>query len=580
MKHYLLAVIGILLGAHTLYAQNARARLLVQSPDGKKVMLLWLLSKWDGDITGFDIKRKDGIDGWVKLNSQPIMPGISMKKDPAIVNADKEEVNKLKARLFKLLTSRKLSETENAGYLQSLANDKALHDMNDMMLHDYEIAQMNGFAYIDYTATKKTDYQYGVFIQGTDIMLAKASWNYGEIPDMNTVKEITSKRGAGTTGVRVMWNADVNKMKAANVAGFNIYRQGIRLNDFPIMATGTGDPSEFAWDDRSANGAYPIQYSISAESIFGIEGIIRSYTYDPANHPDEYRKAEVTEVTPMGYYFKEGINVKWNFPKEYERFIKGFYLEKNNMPGSYVRVSPLIEPAARTYTDKTPSSVSSYIRYRVVAVYNDRTLRNGIEQLYNYFPGNEPPQPQNLIAAIETANKKDLIHLHWDAPIKGDNITAGYVVYNYSTVQNKYVPLNIDHPVKTTNYDFPFIEGSASQYKFYVIAVSKSGAESVASDTVTISMPQSILPPPTITKVFPYNGRAGIQWQYTTVSNLKGFRVFQNKMLIANESELDRNTREFVTPKLATGTYSFTIQAISMEGALSDYSKQVPLRMP
>lgn len=572
------AILGLLLSAQLLRAQEGNANLLVQSPDGKKVMLIWFLKSWNNEITGFDIRRKDGLDNWKKLNNEAILPGISMKKNLSVVESDKSEENKLKAKLYKLLATRKLKETDGPAFLQKMAADeKALHDMSDMMAQDYDLALMNGFAFVDHTVTKKTDYQYGLFIQGTDILLAKAQWNYGEIPDLNTVTEITSRATTKNKGIQLIWNADLNKMKAADVAGFNIYRQGLRLNDNPVTMANPNDPSEFTWNDRSANSAEPIQYSIGAESIFGIEGIIRSYTYNPADHPGEYKKAEVTDVTAMGYYFKEGINVKWAFPKEYERFIKGFYVEKNSLPGHYQRVSGLLDASVRAYTDRTPSSVSSYMGFRIVALYNDRSFVNGIERVYNYFPITEPPAPQGLRATIGMSNKKIAVHLEWDPPMRGDTMTNDYTVYGSEPTSEKFSVINQDHRQRINDYTFYFDPRNKGTYRFYVSATSKAGSESAYSDTVSVQTPPVALQVPSITRVTSDSGRVTIQWRYNNPEDIKGFRLFQSRKPVAGENELKNNAREYTTPKYEAGTYSFTIQAVATDGTLSEMSRPMSI---
>src|SRR5207247_710834 len=150
-----------------------------------------------------------GLQDWVKLNNAPIIPGISMKRDFSGLGANKSEENLLKARLFKLLTSHKLKETDN-NYLQKLNNnEKELDDIMKLISDDYEIALIHGFAFLDHSIRQKTDYQYGLFIAGTAKLLAKVSWNYGQIPDLNAVNEITSRANTKNKGVLIIWNADL-----------------------------------------------------------------------------------------------------------------------------------------------------------------------------------------------------------------------------------------------------------------------------------------------------------------------------------------------------------------------------------
>lgn len=580
MRTSILAILGILLGTQLLFAQNQQVKLLVQSPDGKNVRLVWFLLSGTKDITGFDIKRKEGLQDWVKLNTEPIVPGVSMKRNFQALGATKSEESVLRSHLYKQLASRKLKETDPQ-YIQKLAtDDKALQEVSKKIAADYELALMHGFGFLDHNITRKTDYQYGLFVQGTDQLIAKVSWNYGEIPDLNTVQEITSRSVTGSNGVLVMWNADLRKMNNAHVAGFNIYRQGIRLNTNPINLSNQNEPSEFSWHDRSVNAAAPIQYSISAESIFGIEGIIKSYTYDPADHPAQYKKAEVTEVNSLGYYFKDGISIKWSFSKDYERFIKGFYVEKENMPNGFVRVSGLLEPTTRSFVDVTPSPTSVYLRFRVIAVYNDKTLLPGIERLYSYFPITEPPKPLNLSADIPVTDKKIVVGLHWDNKLAGDSMTDHYKIYINEPGSDRFSLINENFVVKGNKYTYRVPDGISKVYRFYVTAASKVGTESITSDTVSIQTPSSELPTPVITRVVSDSVKIIVQWQYPEVADLKGFTLSLNNKVIATEKELNKNTRQYTIMKSEPGINAFTIRALSESGVLSEYAAPVSVTVP
>jgi hypothetical protein len=489
MKSSVITMFSVLLSVQSLFAQQDNTHLLVQSPDGKTVKLIWFIKKWNSGITGFDIKRKEGLQDWVKLNPEPILPEVSAKKKLSIVESDKTEESRIKAKLYELLAARVIREMVSTDYMRMLNSDeKAVRDIATMISHDYDLALMNGFGYVDHTVTRKTSYQYGIFIQGTNKLLDSVTWNYGQIPDMNVVSEITS-RATGSKGVQVVWNADMNKVKICDVAGFHIYRSGIRLNSIPIVGANARDVSEFTWNDESANSTEPVQYSISAESIFGIEGVIRPHKYDPAEHPKEYKKPIVTEVTSLGYYFKEGTGVKWTFPREYEHFLKGFYIEKDNMPEGYRQVYGMVGPSVRGITDTSSSQVSGYIRLRVIAVYNDRTRTVGTERVYNYFPLREPPVPQNLKAERIKSDQKYAVNLSWDPPMAGDTVTDYYRVYASDPMSGKLQPVTESKPIYKNNFTYIIDQPGAYDWKFSVLSVSKTNAESQFSDTVMVRIP-------------------------------------------------------------------------------------------
>src|ERR1022692_1856838 len=121
MKIYLIIFLLFSFNAKPLFAQNENVTLLVQSPDGKTVKLAWFLKNWSADITGFDIKRKEGLQEWVKLNTEPVLPCISAKKKLSVVDADKNEENAVKAKMFKLIATHKLQETDCTTFPQKLS---------------------------------------------------------------------------------------------------------------------------------------------------------------------------------------------------------------------------------------------------------------------------------------------------------------------------------------------------------------------------------------------------------------------------------------------------------------------------
>lgn len=568
MKMRIVVVIGILFCSQIMFAQ---ANLLVQSPDGKTVKLMWFLKSWNKEITGFDIKRKEGLQNWVKLNREPILPGMSPLKNLSVVETDLVAQSYIRAKVIKLLSSKQQRDMGDSLLLSRLNGDEqVIKELSEMMAYDFDIALMCGFAYNDHTVTHKSEYQYGIFISGTDKMLDSVFWSYGQVPDLNVVTDITSRSITSQAGIRVMWSADMHKAKISDVAVFNIYRDGILLARVPMTSPITNELAELSWYDETANSSVAAMYSISAESIFGIEGIIRSYTYNPEHHPAGYKKAEVSEIKSLGFYFKEGVSVNWNFPAGYERFIKGFYVEKDNMPGGYRQVSGLLDPTARMYIDRSPSPVSDYIRFRVTAVYIDRTVTTGIERLYSYFPISTPPQPQNLQLRGERGDRKYMVYLTWDPRMNGDSMTAAYRVYMMKP-GSRHMELLSEQPVKTNNYTYTVRGGSAFGYSFCVGALGYNKGESLFSDTMSINVPSLDLPAPASSGVSSAGDKIVVKWQYPEIADLKGFRVFQNGVQVASENELGKDVREYATPVMSQGFSSeFALQAVSENGIVSE----------
>jgi hypothetical protein len=579
MKVLITTILFALLGVNAM-AQNDQVNLLLQSPDGKTVKLIWL-PLGHTEITAVDIKRKEGLQDWVKLNRAPIEPGISMRKRLYLVESDKAEVTKLVNKMNELLKTNKLRETDNTFLPRLATDDNAAKELTKLVTQDYDLALMAGFGYVDHTVTKRNSYQYGIFVAGTNKLIASVKWNYGAIPDLNIIKETTSQSEAGKKGINLTWNADVNRMRAEYVAGFNIYRMGMQLNEVPIVATNNYDLSEFNWFDRNAPSNQMHQYSISASTILGLEGIIAPYLYNPADHAKEYKKADVTSVRSLGYYFKDGISIQWTFPKDYERYVKWVYVEKDNIPTGYKRVSPMMSPTTRSFTDTTGSPVNDYVRVRVVAVYNDRTAVNGNDRMYSYFPIPEPPVPLNVRAKGLQEERKYTVSLGWDQPMQGDTITNYYRVYVCDPMSKKLSVVADKVPVKQGTYQYVIQHGTAALYKFAVTATNKHGAESIMSDTIAVQVPSVELPTPAINQVIVASQNIQIKWDYPEIPDVKGFRLFQNQQVIATENELKKNIRDFVTAKLEQGiAYDFTLKAVSENGVISEVSVPAAVTVP
>ncbi len=582
MKTFFISFCAVLAHYTVCLGQSATTNLLAQSPDGKTVKLVWFMNSIPSDFTGFDIKRKDGIGDWVKLNTEPLLPGIALKKSLTIFEKDNTEATRIQNKLKDLIKIGKLKEYDYQSFLSKWKqSDKDIMDIIYMAGQDFDISVMCGFGYVDHTLSQKTDYEYAVFSHANDMMLASVTWNYGEIPDLNVIKEITSQAGNGKKGIKIIWAADEKKVKSNYVAGFNIYKKGIRLNESPIVSIDAAHLSDYFWNDASANAFTADQYSISAQTLFGIEGIIKSYTYEPSQHPEEYKKAVVTSVLSSGYYFKDGITINWSFPLEEEHYLKGFYVEKDNMPDGYKRVSELLSPSTRTFIDKTGSSVSSKIRMRVVALYHDRTSVSGVEMLYSYFPMIDPPKPLNIQVVGGIEHKNFVMRLKWDSIMNGDVVTKRYKVYSYNPTSRRYYVLADTLPVGTTSFTHIAESGLAADYHFFVRAVSLSGMESEPSDTVVAKSLSLELPAPTFIKNVTDGSKVYLMWVYPDVADLLGYRLYADGVLIADENILGKTVKAHIIESVEPGTTTtYSLCAITIRGITGPNSSPAVVTIP
>jgi hypothetical protein len=569
----------------SLYAlgQGDNVHLLAQSPDGHTVKLVWSMNSLPAGFTGFEIRRKDGIGDWHTLNKVALLPGISQKKDLSPFESDNAEATRIREKLRDMLSAGKLKEYDFSVFSEKWsARDKDVLDVLQMASVNFDIAVISGFGFVDHSVIQKMEYQYGLFLKGGDKPIAKTKWNFGAIPDLDAVKEITSKALRSSRGIQLLWTADLARVRSGYVSGFNVYKRGIRLNDRPIQPSGGKEKAEYTFTDAGADPGVADQYSISAESLFGIEGNIRTYEYDPADHPKEYVKPVVTKITSLGFYFKEGIEVKWTYPKDQERFIKGFVVEKDNMPAGYTAVSDVLPEDARIFVDETSSPVSSALRIRVNAVYWDKTVVNGAELLYSYFPLLDPPRPINTKAVVGGDARKPAVKITWDPIINGDSVTRNYHVYMYPAAGGKVEALNDKVPVRQSSFSYPIPRGSSSVLRFYVVAEGRSGGFSNPGDTVQVVTPTTVMPAVTVTKAVAEGNDAVVQWHFGDVSDLAGFRISDGSTLVADEKVLTAGVRYYTIKGAASAgaEHNYTVRAVSASGVISEDAVSMQVVFP
>ena len=583
MKFKPAVTLFLLVCAQILHAQSENASLILQSPHGHAVKMIWFFKSWDSSYNGFDIKRREGLQQeWVQLNKHTIFPCLSVKKDLSNVESEKAETERLKSEEIKDIKNHIYKEIDSLTFLKRLkSDDQFLAEFSNKISEDYDLALMSGFGYVDNSPVRRIDYEYGLFDHRTGTLLAHARWNFGEVPDLDLITEITSRSDLSKRGVQIIWNVDEAKLKAGYVHGFNIYRDGIRLNQDPVTVKYNPEISGYEWFDSSAHSETANQYAISSESMLDIEGIIKPYTYNPADHATKYIRATVSDLAAMGYYFKEGLKISWEFPSSGNRFLSGFYVEKDNMPAGYQRVSPLLDPATREFIDKSATPASSFIRCRVIAVYKDRSLIKSRARIYSYFPMREPPKPMNLSASGAIKNKTFTINFEWDPPMDGDSITGTYKLYLYDPFQAKLMADNSLPSIIGNHFSLAASGLKPGENKFCFSSVGKNGVESQLSDTVTVVVPT--LNPPRVLglKAVVNEDKVSLQWEYPELFDLKGFRIYDNDKPVPGQDTINKNSRSFTTGPLEYGKeHAFSISAVTINKIESELSDTTGVLLP
>ncbi len=562
----------LLLLVCTTSAQEPTASLLLQSPDGKTVKLLWVLKAWDKSLDGFDLKKRSGRGDWQKLNKAPILPEISLQKDFTIVDTDPVAAGDLKAVLVQKIGAGEMKEISHTAYIEKLRTDPdAIKAVAMMTALNYQLALINGFAFVDRN-TSAGRWEYGLFPTGSNKALATASWQFGERPDLDLITDITARKTSVKNKIQLVWTVDSVKAKAAHLSGFNIYREARKLNQAPVMSLNSVGLYEFSWFD-SLEVLQKTQYNISTVSIFGIESALRPFTYDPAMHAQDYQAPELIEPLSEVQGTTAKVRLSWTLPKSLNQQLKGFRMYRADLPAEPRTISELLPPNARSFDDKTPAVIPSYVRYQLQAIYQDGTIMQSGERLFYYAPALKPSKPQGLKATWTKKADKLVVDLSWNAPAADDSLTDYYQLYASDAISGKLYLQADRGRIEGNTISYTINYGKGQRYDFAVSAIGKNLVESELSDTASVRVPSQQLPYPRIENVAVDSNRVKLFWDYPEIADLKGFRVFQNGNMVASEFELNKAVRQFSTPSLKWNTtYGFTIQAVTETGVESPIS--------
>ena len=259
------------------WAGDINAKLIGESMDGKTVKMMWFLKKWDTNLTGFNIKRKTLKGEWVAINSEPIIPGISIDNNIQNVENNTLELMRLKNKLNSLIVSGKIDAISNQTLVNTLIkNNDTLKAMTQSFGKDYDMALLTGFGIVDRNVSNDV-VQYGLFYirdnhQEDASPSAILNWKSGEITNANPIVKVnTHTKGSN---VELFWNVTFNMMDQLHAQGFNVYRKvngsWIKINNSPI-ADFNNQRNAYTFVDVN-NKDVNAEYAVSTATMFNNEG--------------------------------------------------------------------------------------------------------------------------------------------------------------------------------------------------------------------------------------------------------------------------------------------------------------------
>lgn len=564
-------------------AQNESFILTAGSADGVRWSFFWMPKSVPPDLNAFVLKkRREKERKWTAVTT-PISFELSSQKSYNNLNLTAEALSDLQEEVDTLFRSGKLKQIDNTTLVNELQNPDKLREFQLGVSVNYNVALAAGLGCDDADTEVGVAYEYGLFLVVNQKEQNKPAAIFrlvgGEKFFFNRITDFTVRLFTSKRYVQLLWRADQQTLNLFAHRGFNIYKRSgaewVRINQTPVIQrTPEGFYSIF---DSSASATEVNEYSIRLVSYFGFEDSENFFKYDPNEIIDQYEKPEIRKIIGNLPY-DQGTVIEFQLTENTRRHIERFEVWRALPPDSFSKIAVLTDPDANTFNDKGPLVPKEYYAYRIKAVYKDKTEINSEDVLFYYLPKIVPARPKNLRATVRTQNKRTFITLEWEKGTPQDTITQEFYIYASHPLTNELRWINFEEAIRDTRfvYEAPLDQGAT--YRFCVSSLGKYMYESETSDTITVNVPSTAMPIPIVKRWEVDSNVATIYWDYPEVTDLKGFRIYRDGMLIISENDLPADRRSFFTgPMRYFSQYRFEIEAISHEGLVS--MRSVPVEI-
>ena len=184
---------------------------------------------------------------------------------------------------------------------------------------------------------------------------------------------------------------------------------------------------------------------------------------------------------------KEKVTLKWEFPRGEEDMIDGFILLRSeNDQNDFKRVSNIIKPNLREYTDKHPLNTGYY---KIEAFREGTVSKKSFPYLIQLSDNIPPGKPTGLKGE---ADSNLVVTLSWKAN-KEDDI-EGYVVFRSESGNDEFSRMNNKVILQNSFMDTLVKNNLNKQVLYKIAAYDKRYNQSELSDILVVEKPDVIKP--------------------------------------------------------------------------------------
>ncbi|MDJ1482970.1 hypothetical protein QNI16_20880 [Cytophagaceae bacterium YF14B1] len=347
------------------------------------------------------------------------------------------------------------------------------------------------------------------------------------------------------------------------------------LSDLPYTNFNQLADSEYMFlQDSLANNEQTFYYRIKGITPFAEVSPPSTVVSGKGRRPLE----AIVSIDSSAVINKQQIFLHWNLPTEYEKWIKGFIVNRSDKPdGPYQDITPQMLPVhQRTFIDKSPNQ-QNYYRIKYIA----KEKKEGREDSYFSFPylaqvadETPPAPPVGLTGKVDSTG---VVFLQWNDGKEAD--LFGYRVYRANSLKEEFREITPRTLKQTGLYDTIPVNTLTKKVYYKVVAVDRNYNPSAYSSPLTLNRPDRIAPVAPVFRIAQVKGDSiQLQWTKSSSDDVSRYHLYrQEKENRVSVKEWTSSTVPvaYAEKDLIVGQrYTYILQAIDSAGNIGEVTSR------
>ena len=352
--------------------------------EGREVRLLFPPEKWEEDLAGFVIKRREGAAPWQVLHVGTIRPYIA--KDKPLVNVVRhpEYLAYITKKRDQKIEEGSLNEVSPEVFLKSIKEEQMYAGVKVFLARDFDLAVLAGFGLIDGSIEKDRVYTYGLFpVFGERPEEAPAStYLYDpEKPEDYSLKNTVSSATRQGKTLKLHWEVDVREYEdKIALNGFNIYRsigegKEEKLNEHPVWMKKKEGKGQIFFDDALPKDSLKRVYTLRPVTVFNTEAPGSKLEYKPVASNEGPPAPPILKTSSVGEDYDRGVRLSWEYSEGGPDETSHLYVERRaDLSVPWQKVSGDFSSETTYWDDPTGLVAGAIYHYRLTVVLQNDAL--------------------------------------------------------------------------------------------------------------------------------------------------------------------------------------------------------------